>query len=53
MNTLKKIFDILDKSSDSDKKRFCDVIPIEALYPFQGKDGFEIPENSLFNEFYM
>lgn len=49
----KKIFDILEKSSDSDKKRFCDVIPIEALYPFQGKDGFEIPENSLFNEFYM
>ncbi|MBE7058350.1 MAG: hypothetical protein E7387_04535 [Ruminococcaceae bacterium] len=49
----KKIFEILDKSSAEDKKRFAKIIQPESLYSFEGADGFEIPENSLFNEFYM
>ena len=49
----KKIFEILEKSSVEDKKRFTEIIQPESLYSFEGADGFEIPENSLFNEFYM
>lgn len=49
----KKIFELAEASSDTDKIRFSNIIPKEALLPFEGKDGFVIPSNSLFKEFYM
>ena len=49
----KKILELANNASENDKKRFADIIRPEALYPFEGKDGFVIPENSLFSEFYM
>lgn len=49
----KKILELADAASDADKRRFENIIPKEALLPFESKDDFEIPSNSLFNEFYM
>lgn len=49
----KKILELADAVSDADKRRFENIIPKEALLPFESKDDFEIPSNSLFNEFYM
>lgn len=49
----KKISKLYDDASDEDKIRFTNIIPVEALNPFIGKDDFKIPDNSLFKEFYM
>lgn len=49
----KKILEMAEKASPEDKKRFAEIISPESLYPFEEKDGFEIPEDSLFKEFYM
>ena len=48
-----KILEMADSASEEDKIRFAKIIPPEALYPFEEKDGFKIPDQSLFGEFYM
>ena len=39
--------------TEEDQKRLKEIIPPEALRPFLGKDAFEIPQDSLFAEFYV
>ena len=49
----KKITEMAESCTEEDQKRLKEIIPPEALRPFLGKDAFEIPQDSLFAEFYV
>ena len=49
----KKIMEMAESCTEEDQKRLEEIIPPEALRPFLGRDAFEIPQDSLFAEFYV
>ena len=49
----KKIMGLVDAADAYNQQRFAEIIPPEALYAFAEKEEFELPEDSLFHEFYL
>ena len=49
----KKIMELAEAEAPENRQRFFEIVPDEALQAFVGMDGFTIPEDSLFNEFYV
>lgn len=49
----KKIMELAGAEDEMNQKRFAEIVPPESLKAFIGIDGFKIPEDSLFNEFYL
>ncbi|MFR1518624.1 MAG: uridine kinase [Clostridia bacterium] len=48
-----KILEMAAAAGEQDQNRLAGIIPPEALRAFLGKEGFEIPADSLFGEFYV
>ncbi len=48
----KRIFDMAEQLDESGLERLNRFIPMDVLAHFDSYDGFAIPENSIFNEFY-
>lgn len=48
----KKIFEMKDSLSEESIKLLETFIPMKTLEHFESYDGFTIPEDSIFNEFY-
>lgn len=49
----KKMLDILDESTPEEYEKFSHIIDPRLLAAFEGTDTLQIPENSIFNEFYL
>ncbi len=48
----KKIFEKREELNDADKKLLENFVPFNTLEYFEGYDNFQIPKNSIFNEFF-
>ncbi len=49
----KKIFEMRDELDEEGKQMLEKFVPVRTLEYFDGIDGFEIPDKSIFNEFYI